>query len=151
GRWSPWIYGGGCMNWRRAGAAGWVAVLGLALAPAAARADEEKAAAELQKVGAVLTRPGPGPVLKVQLVYDPQGKQGGPWKDADLRHLAALGYLREVQLESPHINDETLKALAGLKRLQTLHLRGGQITGDGLQALAALPELQELGLYGQKG
>jgi hypothetical protein len=69
-----------------------------------------------------------------------------PTTDADLKRLAGLKDLRELQLNDTHVTDAGLKHLAGLPHLRLLYLAGTPVTDAGLQELLPLQELQELNL-----
>lgn len=70
--------------------------------------------------------------------------------DADLKELAPLTGLEELQLTGTQVTDDGLKHLAPLKNLTILDLSNTQVTGAGLEHLTSLKNLAVLGLGGPK-
>jgi Leucine-rich repeat (LRR) protein len=66
--------------------------------------------------------------------------------DDELRHLAHLTGLREIDLAGATIHGTGLKHFAGLRRLKRLWLNGTQVGDNELACLLDLPSLRELGL-----
>lgn len=66
--------------------------------------------------------------------------------DDELKHLAHLTGLREIDLGGTTIHGAGLKHVGGLKLLKRLWLNGTQVGDNELACLLSLPSLRELGL-----
>ncbi len=66
--------------------------------------------------------------------------------DGDLRHLQALGRLKQLRLDETAVTDAGLAYLRGLSHLKELDLAGTRITDAGLKNLRHLSQLQSLSL-----
>lgn len=122
------------------------AVLLLLPAPAIADADEDRAADAVQKLGGTVTRDpdAPGnPVTAVSLA-------GTEATDADLKALARLAALRELDLAGTLVTDAGLKELARFPRLQKLSLSRTAVTDAGVNDLAAINGLLTVELIGTR-
>jgi internalin A len=110
------------------------------------RAEEpaEQAVAHVQTLGGSVVRdekrPGK-PVVRVSLAFKAKVT------DEDLKALAPLTELTELDLQSTGITAAGLKHLAPLKNLAKLDLGATTMSGSGLKDLAALPKLTTLRLY----
>jgi Leucine-rich repeat (LRR) protein len=150
-----------------------VAIVGLfCAAPVARAADEaeEKAVAELQKMGGKIERDmkePAKPVIGVNLSLTQVSDEGlaqlerlpklkrlslnnTPITDAGLEHLKGLKELQKVYAVDTKITDAGLEHLKELKSLEVLSLVGTQVTDDGLEKLKELTELKTLFVFGTK-
>jgi hypothetical protein len=104
--------------------------------------DQEKALAEIQKLGGHVTvdEDAPGkPVIEVNLAQTPV-------TDAGLTLLKALPRLQVLDLSQTQVTDAGLASLKGLDQLQSLYLLRTNIADAGLQQLASLPNLRDLNI-----
>jgi Leucine-rich repeat (LRR) protein len=143
----------------------------LAPAPACAQDDaEEKAAAEILKIGGKVERDSKEPAKPVisvnlsltqvnddaltQLEHFPKLKRlalnNTPITDAGLAHLKELKELQKIYMVDTKITDAGLDTLKEIKSLQLLSLVGTQITDAGLEKLKDLKDLQMLFVFGTK-
>ena len=119
------------------------AVLLLAAAPLFADDAEDKAVGVVEKLGGLAVRDEKDPARPVIVVRLNLTKA----TDADLKELAAMKGLRELDLVEVKVTDAGLKELAALKGLRTLNLGGCRgVTDAGLKNLADLKELKDLNL-----
>jgi Leucine-rich repeat (LRR) protein len=74
--------------------------------------------------------------------------EGDQVTDEDMKHLAGLGHLRDLQLATPHVTDKGLAVLAQLRELESVNFWCGvtPVTDKGLKALSELPNLKCLWL-----
>ena len=110
------------------------------------RTEQEKAVAEITKLGSTLeyeTKRRDGSVLSVQLA-------GTQVTDAGLEHLQGLTRLQSLGLGGTQVTDAGLAHLQGLVQLQSLGLADTKITDAGLEHLQALTQLHSLGLGGTR-
>jgi len=70
--------------------------------------------------------------------------------DADLRLLAALPNVINIDLSNTKITNDGLKHLIGMKKLRVLRLRNTLVTIEGLLHLKNLPQLSTLDMTGTK-
>jgi Leucine-rich repeat (LRR) protein len=131
--------------------------------------EDAEAIKALEKMGARLTRDEKAPGRPVIRATNLLG--GPPGQESPLKHVARLGFLRELSMPSTPgltardlaslealtslealdlsycaIDDAGLAAIAKLPALKRLRLRGSAVTAAGLQALASLTRLTELDL-----
>jgi hypothetical protein len=132
--------------------------------------DEDKAVAEIQKVGGKVERDEKAegkPVTNVNLSIT-QAADGdlAPLEklpklqrlslnntkvtDAGLEHLKGLANLQKLYLVDTKVGDAGLEHLKGLTSLQVLSLAGTQVTDAGLEHLKGLTNLQALFVFGTK-
>jgi Leucine-rich repeat (LRR) protein len=71
---------------------------------------------------------------------------GGKVTDEDMKHLAGLKDLRDLQLAAPRVTDKGLAVLSKLRELEAVNFWCGvtPVTDKGLKALSELPNLQDL-------
>ena len=86
------------------------------------------AVAELEKLGAKITKDDQGQVIRVNLYAT-------RITDAGLVHLKGLTNLQDLKLGGTKITDAGLVHLKGLTNLQELHLSDTQVTDAGLAAM----------------
>ena len=102
--------------------------------------EQDKAVAEIKKLGGNVTLDEKGPdaaVIGAILV-------GTKVTDAKLEHLKGLTQLQTLNLMGAKITDAGLAHLKGLTQLQTLTLDGTRVTDAGLAHLKGLTQLQQL-------
>jgi uncharacterized protein (TIGR03067 family) len=132
--------------------------------PATYSAEEQQAAAELTRLGAIVAPLKDSGGLLVDTinieVTDEVWKQIGVLKDrlhrlqglgekthftdTQVARLRPLANLRVVDINHARISDQGLAGLASLQHLEELYLRGTPITGSGLKELSGLPSLRTL-------
>lgn len=132
------------LNFRKVGGGWRIEIPERARGGAGVRPDEaEKATAEkVRKLGGYVGRDRLLPGQPVTEVSFAATRVTGE----DLKVLAGLPQLRELNLTGVPISDADLKALAPLKQLRTLELAGTRVTDAGLEELRPLAGLRELGL-----
>src|SRR5207249_4463804 len=115
----------------------------LFLNPAALWATETEAVAvgAIEKLGGHVVRDKEGAVIKITLHH-------AEIANDDLKHLAVLTTIRELDLSATKVGDVGLKHLAGLRGLTTLNLAFTGVKDAGLKELAPLRELTSLDLSG---
>ena len=101
------------------------------------------AVAELEKLGAKITKDDQGQVIRVNLYAT-------RITDAGLVHLKGLTNLERLLIGGNEINDTGLAHLKQLANLERLFLDKTQITDVGLGHLKSLANLKTLGLAGTK-
>src|SRR4051795_1725536 len=107
-------------------------------------ADQDKSAAEIQKLGGKLDRDdkAPGkPITNVSLAITKVS-------DGDLVHLEKLVKLRRLSLVGTPITDAGLDHLKGLTELKRLYLVDTKVGDAGLERLKELKGLEVLSLVG---
>ncbi len=65
---------------------------------------------------------------------------------SEMKYLAELKNLRELDFSNTRITDEGLRELVPLKELKRLNLISSAVTNEGMKILATFPELESLGL-----
>ena len=119
----------------------WAAPHGRAAPAPTAGAAEEKAIAELVKLGAVVERRAAGgPAVRVR--WDRRKVT-----DEQLVHLKALPRLKHLDLSMNNIRGPGLAHLEGLAELEELLLRGNRLDRADLAPLSNLRRLRALDLY----
>jgi hypothetical protein len=112
----------------------------LALATYAADEVEDKAIADIMKLGGKIERddkkPG-SPVIAVDL-------SGKKVKDADLKCLKTFGELKSLKLDDTRITDDGLKHVKDLKNLRRLTVSFTATSDEGLKQIAGLSHLEFL-------
>lgn len=100
---------------------------------------QDRAAAELERLGAGLRRGKKGHVLVADLrpCADVAGDEALAW-------LGQLATVREAYLAGTRVSDTGLAQLAPLSKLETLDLQGTAITDAGLANLPAFEHLKLL-------
>ena len=96
----------------------------------------------------------PGLKLDLTTNADGRGTRPGPKSDsatdADMKHLAGLTGLQQLDLSHTQVGDAGLAELKGLRALESLKLVDTQVTDAGLGHLKGLTGLRELSLWNTK-
>jgi len=122
-------------------------LLGFAFAwpPSSAQgADDPKAVAALEKLGATIQRDDKAPGKPVSSVHFFQKAI----KNDDLVHLKGVPDLKRLELIGTGVTDDGLAHIKGLTKLESLDLGYAKVTDAGLAHLKELKELKHLTLSG---
>jgi hypothetical protein len=91
----------------------------------------------IQRLGGTVHVPLNDPLMSIVSV----DLRGTNVKDADLKHLTSLCFLRRLNLRDTGVTDSGIKDLISCRNLQVLDLRGTKVTDPGLDELRkALPK-----------
>ena len=104
------------------------------------RTTEEKAIAEIQKLGGIVRRDEQDPIRPVVSVDLSRTLV----TDAGLKNVAAFTQLKKLDLHGTRITDAGLPHLQGLTRLQWLFLGQTEVTAAGMAHLQGLNQLEWL-------
>ena len=126
--------------------ASFIATFSFGIAEAKAEGDEEKAIAEIERLGGVVSRGGQAPNRFVDRVYFLKKAINDEFRDAQLLLFRSFPKLRIFILQESHVTDAGLKQLEKHVALQYLHLGTCEITDDGLKELRTLKNLSTLTL-----
>lgn len=102
------------------------------------------------RFGFLETGPPPKGVRKGESITELSLNSQRKLIDSDLRVLADLPALRELQLDHTNITDRSTVHLLGCRNLQVLGLREVNITDASLPHIAKLKQIRELDLWGTR-